>query len=297
MPEKISLLLPTRGRPTLVERLFASVSAMTSRRDRAEIILYIDEDDVASHALDSTDVKVVRIIGPRVSMGACNSACLSRAQGDIIILANDDMVIRTPGWDEKVAAMHAGYPDGIYLAYANDLFMSRRRATFPILSRRCCELLGDPYPSAYRGAFIDTHLYDLFKRLQHAGFDRIRYLDDVVFEHLHYRTGKADYDETYRRRGRFEDDFTFIGMAGARSRDAKRLLSAIRGEPVSAADRSAFVEYIPAGFFSAVRYFGRCFLFDPELPLSWRSFLFYTHVGRYLAGRGLFGPFVRLGGS
>lgn len=36
---------------------------------------------------------------------------------------------------------------------------------------------------------------------------------DVVFEHLHYRTGKAACDETYKRRGRFEDDPTFIAMA------------------------------------------------------------------------------------
>jgi hypothetical protein len=297
MNETISLLLPTRGRPALVRRLFESVAAMTARSERLEVILYVDEDDAGSHDLDSRDFKVVRIIGPRLSMGEYNSACLQRARGDILILANDDMVIRTRAWDDKVVAMHAGFADGIYLAYPNDLFKNSRLATFPILSRRCCEVLGDPYPSAYRGAFIDAHLFDLFKRLQHAGYDRIRYMQDVVFEHLHYRSGKAEYDETYRKRGRFEDDFTFIAMAQVRSRDAKRLLSAIRGEPLGAAERASCVEFVPTGIFSAVRYFGRRLLLDPELPLRWRSFLFYWYVGRYLAGRGLLGPFVRVGGS
>jgi hypothetical protein len=293
----ISLLLPTRGRPALVRRLFASMARMTARPERVEVILYVDEDDVGSHDLDSTDFRTVRIIGPRLSMGDYNSACLKQARGDIIILANDDMVIRTPGWDEKIAAMHARIADGVYLAYPNDLFKGSRLATFPILSRRCCDLLGEPYPSAYRGAFIDAHLLDAFKRLQRAGYDRIEYLGDVVFEHLHYRTGKAPYDETYRRRGRFGDDFTFIALCETRSRAARRLLSAIRGEAVPALERADCEAYVPTGVFTAVACFARRLLFDTELPLRWRGFLFYWFVGRYLAGRGLLGPFVRVGGS
>jgi len=292
----ISLLLPTRGRSKLVERLFASLAATTARRDRVEVIIYADEDDEESHRLDTPDVKVTRIIGPRLTMGGYNTACLRRSSGDIVILSNDDMVVRTPGWDDRIEAMHKGIVDGIYLSYVNDLFMSKRRATFPILSRRCCDLLGDPFPAAYRGAFIDTHLFDLFKRLQLAGFDRIKYLDDVVFEHLHYRTGKSEYDETYRKRGRFDDDFTFIGLASRRSRDSRRLLAAIQGRPILDAEQGFVEEYVPAGFVSALRYFASHLLLDKELPLGWRGFLFYTHVGRYLAARGLFGPLVRLGG-
>ncbi len=297
MNEVISLLLPTRGRPALVQRLLRSLAEMTARPERIEVVLYVDEDDAASHDLDSPDFKIVKIIGPRLSMGGYNTACLKRSSGGIIILANDDMVIRTTGWDDQIEAMHNGFPDGIYLSYVNDLFMSRRRATFPILSRRCCDLLGDPFLSVYRGAFIDTHLFDMFKRLQRMGYDRIKYLDDVVFEHLHYRTGKAEYDETYRKRGRFDDDFTFIGLASQRSRDSKRLLSAIRGQTVCDAEQRPGEEYVPAGIVSAVRYFANHLLLDKELPLRWRGFLFYTHVGRYLAARGLFGPFVRVGGS
>jgi len=36
--------------------------------------------------------------------------------------------------------------------------------------------------------------------MQRAGHDRIRYLEDVIFEHLHYRTGKVAVDETYTLR-------------------------------------------------------------------------------------------------
>ena len=185
----ISLLLPTRGRHTLVERLFKSIAETAAQPERVEVILYVDDDDTVSHHLDSKDFRVVRIIGPAMSMGGYNSACLEQACGDIVILVNDDMVISTPGWDNMIVEMDAGFTDKIYLAYGNDLFKKGGLCTFPILSRRTCELLVEPYPAAYRGAFIDVHLFDIFKRLQHAGFNRVRYLDDVVFEHLHYRTG------------------------------------------------------------------------------------------------------------
>lgn len=289
----ISLLLPTRGRPALVERLFKSIAETTAQPNRVEVILYVDDDDTGSHHLDSQDVHVVRIIGSAISMGGYNSACLDRARGDIIILVNDDMVIRTPGWDNMIAEMDAGYPDKIYLAYGNDLFKKRDFCTFPILSRRTCELLVEPYPVAYRGAFIDVHIFDIFKRLQHAGFCRIRYMGDVVFEHLHYRTGKAACDETYARRGRFGDDSTFIAMADARSIGAKRLLNALCGESLPPFQPVECKEYAPSGIASAVVYFSRQLLFDRELPLRWRSFLWYWFIGRYLAKRGLLRPFVK----
>jgi hypothetical protein len=161
------------------------------------------------------------------------------------------------------------------------------------LSRRTCEVLVEPYPQAYRGAFIDVHLFDIFKRLHHAGFDRIRYLDDVVFEHLHYRTGKAAYDETYQRRGRFADDPTFIAMATARSAGAHRLLNALRGEQLPGFQQIECREFESQGIPSAVKYFSRQLLFDKELPLRWRSYLWYWFIGRYLAGRGLLWPLIK----
>ena len=288
----ISFLLPTRGRPTLAERFFRSIAETASRPERVEVILYADEDDTGSHHLDSDAVSVVRIIGPKMSMGGYNSACMARAKGDILVLANDDMVIGTPGWDDKIANIDEKFVDKIYLAYCNDLF-KKRVCTFPILSRRTCELLVEPYPAAYRGAFIDTHLFDLFKRLQHSGFDRIRYLDDVLFKHLHFRTGNAALDETYLKRGRFEDDPTFIAMAAVRSMGAKRLLYVLRGERLPAFKPVECQEYVPTGVFNAVVYFARKLLFDNELPLRWRSYVWCRFTGRYLASHGFLRRFVR----
>lgn len=291
----ISLLMPTRGRPALVDRLIKSVVTQTIHLDQVEIILYVDEDDTGSHHLDSQDVRVVRIVGPAMSMGGYNSACLEQARGDIIILANDDMIIRTPGWDTKIFETVAKFPDKIYLAYGNDLFKKGNLCTFPILSRRTCELLVEPYPKEYQGAFIDYHLFDIFKRLQHAGFDRIYYMDEVVFEHLHYRTGKAPFDETYAKRGRFAGDPTFLALINSRKKSADRLLSILRGTQSQALynpERGA-IERVPETLFRAIAVFTRDLLFDRGLPLRWRYYLWVWFIGRYMAGRGMLRPFVR----
>jgi len=293
MAPLISILLPTRGRSTLVNRLFSSITETTSNLNQVEVVLYIDVDDAGSHELDSKDFRVVRIIGPALTMGGYNSACLKKARGDVVILANDDMVIHSPGWDDRIREMNAEFEDRIYLGYANDLFKKDRFCTFPIISRRTCELLSNPYPSVYRRAFIDSHLFDIFKRLQRAGFDRIRYCEELIFEHLHYRIGKASYDETYAnaQKERFADDSTFIALIAMRSAAANRLISAIKNESVlPSVDVNCQYE-APAGIPSAVRLFTRRFLLDGGLPFRWRLFLWYWFIGRYLAANGFLWPF------
>lgn len=289
----ISLLLPTRGRPALVERFFQSVVEMTAHPERVEVVLYIDEDDCGSHHLDCPGIRVTKIIGPRMTMGAYNTACLEKATGSIIMLVNDDMVIRTKGWDERIVALDGSFPDGIYLVYGNDLLKKSNMCTFPILSRRTCELLVEPYPKAYLGAFIDFHLLDIFKRLQHLGFDRIRYLDDVVFEHLHHRAGKAAIDDTYLKRGRFDDDSIFFAQSGVRRIGAKRLVGALQGVEALPSEKRNATKVMPTDFFGAAWYSTRELLFDQGLPLRWRSHVWAWFLARYLARKGLLRPFVR----
>jgi len=292
VPAVISLLLPTRGRPALAERFFRSVVEMSACPSVVEIILYVDDDDTESHRLDTQGVRVKKIFGPRRTMGEYNSQCLKRATGDIIILANDDLVIRTKGWDEQVRATHRSYPDGIYLAWGNDLFKGRKISTFPILSRRTCEILVEPYPRAYRGAFIDTHLFDIFKRVEKKAPGRVRYLHDVIFDHLHYRQGKSEMDETYSQRGRFDDDPTFLALVEARQAAAQRLLAVVAGEDVPEFEPTDCVEVSPKNLLAAMSFFSKQLLLDRGLPLRWRVWLWVNFLGRHMAARGWLRPFV-----
>jgi ABC-type polysaccharide/polyol phosphate transport system ATPase subunit len=281
MNARISLLLPTRGRAELLRRFLESVLARSERPDLVEVVVYADEDDPSSHGLQVEGLEVRTIVGPRASMGDYNTACLERSRGDIVVLGNDDVVIQTRGWDRKLREMHAAMRDRVYLAYPNDLFKGRGLSAFPILSRAACRLLGEPFPRAYRGAFIDYHLLDIFKRLERHGHPRLIYLEDVVFEHMHYRTGKGDFDEIYGKRDRFGDDDTFLRMRDERNAAARRLLVAIEGENARRAQAAAVAT--PPELLKVS-------LLDRELPAAWRLRLFLWFLARKLArlvlGRG-----------
>jgi hypothetical protein len=294
MTPSISLLLPSRCRPKLVERLFLSIVDTTANLANIEIILHLDEDDLDSHYIDSKQFRLVKIIENQDSMGAYNHACLSKSLGRIIVLINDDLVFKTHGWDEKIIAMDGQFSDKIYLAYTNDLFKSGW-CSFPILSRRTCNELIKPYPIEYKGAFIDTHLYDIFKRLQQKQHQRICYLADVVFEHLHYRAGKAPLDETYKKRGRFDDDEAFVQLSAIRQLSADRLAAIIEGKIVPPKiEFTKKVKYKPKTVIGAFTKLTRQFLLNRKIPLRWRFFLWYWFLGRYLAARGLLWPIVKI---
>ncbi len=283
-PPLISLLLPTRKRPARAQRFLQSVLETARYPEQVEIVLYADDDDPASHALACGGLDVVRIIGPQQSMGAYNSACLARARGDVIMLVNDDAVMRTHGWDEALLQLDAAIPDRIYLAYGDDQFKGRKLCTFPILSRRTCEVLLRPFHPAYRGAFIDYHLMDIFKRLEQSGPKRIFYLPAIVIEHLHYRAGKAAIDETYSARGRFDDDMLFAGLATVRAASLRLLANAIAGDATAPQTLPAFRPMgRPSSPFHAVWLFARIFLLDRELPKAWRIFLCWWFTARYMA--------------
>jgi hypothetical protein len=283
----ISLLLPTRGRPALARRFLDSVAEHTGDLADVEVVLYVDEDDVDSHTLGHDRVRVTRIIGPLASMGSYNTACLERSAGSIVMLVNDDVIIRTSGWDDHVRALDREYADRIYLGYPNDLFKRRQVSAFPILSRTTCDLLESPFPSEYRGGLIDYHLRDIFERLRKLDGRRIRYLPHVVFEHCHYRTGKNVFDETYRRRNRFGDDATFLALRSRRRALAARLAAAIAGRSPPelsgglADPDPTLVPGLPRAFW----FYGRAFLGDTGLPFLWRLWLFVWYCGRHVAGR------------
>jgi hypothetical protein len=295
MTKTISMLLPTRGRPDWVLRLFDSIQTHTTRLDLVEVVLCMDDDDISSHHLDSQAFQVKRIIGPRNTMGHYNSACLSEATGDIMVLSNDDMVIRTPGWDDRLRAVDNQYPDGIYMAYPNDLFKGAKLCTFPILPRRTCDLLVDPFPRIYKGAFIDYQLLDIFKRLQHQGHQRLHYIEDVVFEHLHFRTGKSTNDATYANRQRFGDDAAFFGMVHYRKTSANYLVASIEKRSNVPAPSAPAISDITTsiGVYSVLQLIIRRIITDHGLPYSWRGFLAYWFFGRTLVAQTYLMKFLR----
>ena len=285
----ISLLLPTRGRKDLVARLFESLYETTSDLSRVEVVMCVDDDDVDSLGMEFDRVFNVRkITGPRSTMGVYNTKCLEHSSGDIVILFNDDVVIRTRHWDRTIIDFDARHKDKIYLAYVNDLFKKEKVGSFPILSRKTCDALKTPFPTAYKGEHIDYHLFDIFQRLSMKGHDRIHYFEDVIFEHMHFSQGKASFDQTYLDRKKYADDEVFIAYSATRRLAADRLVAVIRGIPLPelpgsprmspAADTYAYMRNLYSSFIKD----------STSLPFLWRWRLFLWFAWRFQAKQGRF---------
>jgi hypothetical protein len=216
----LSLILPTRARAPLARQALDSIAATVHRPERLEVVLYVDLDDVGSHALDHPALPIVKLIRPRARMGAITQACYAAASGRYVMLFNDDVICRTPAWDAIVLARFETVADDVALVWGNDLFRGAELPSHPILSRTVCEIMGGVCPPSYRRDYIDTHIYDIFRTLRSLGHDRLAYLPDVVFEHMHVEAGKAAFDSTSVKLRKADDELTYIAWAEERQRAA-----------------------------------------------------------------------------
>jgi glycosyltransferase involved in cell wall biosynthesis len=183
MHPRLSFLVPTRGRPAQLARFLDSLAANTSDRESLEVVLVVDDDDPAS-AVTHGGLRVVHAAGPPGrTMGELNQAGYLAASGDFVMLLNDDVVVRTPGWDGRVRPWLDAFPDGVVLVHVNDTLMREHLCTFPLVSRAFCELAGGICPPEYQRYRIDDHIEDVFNLLAALGEKRTIYLPDVVFEH------------------------------------------------------------------------------------------------------------------
>ncbi len=256
-PVKFSLLLPTRGRPQLVARLFRSIVETARNVGEVEVVLAVDEDDEESRRITHDTLRVKTVVVPKgLAMGALNMACFEASAGRYVMLVNDDVVARSPGWDAAAEAAFARFEDEVALVHVNDLLFGERLCTFPMLSRRACLEVGGVCPTYYKRYGIDDHVFDTYNILAYLGHVRTVYLPEVVFEHENYERLGPEHDEARdklfvtadsrvyvpKREPMAEDSRRFYRTLGERKRDALRLAALIdarRRDPEEAARRQA----------------------------------------------------------
>ena len=224
----VSVILPTRKRKDLLLRFLDSLKDACAEPELVEIVLFIDNDDDSYDGLSFGFDNLNILRGPREGMGIASQKAIDISNGDIIFLANDDSVVETYGWDEAFRGVHMSYPDRIYLGSPNDMYKNEKVPVFPFFSRRLAKMLHPIIPD-YKGAFIDSHLQEIFISLEHLSECRTCFLDEVRFRHLHYRVTKEQPDQTYRERDRFGDDRKFIQLLHLRENHALQLSRIVLG--------------------------------------------------------------------
>lgn len=220
-----TFLLPTRNRIKGLSALLASIEAMTARLDDLEIILGIDEDDQPSRDFVWEGIKITKVIvAPGLTMGRLNQACYEASSGRYLMAMNDDVLLRTPRWDEKLRLALDAVRDEICLIHVNDLLFGQQLCCFPLVSRSFCEMAGGFCPEEYERYRIDDHIQDVFTLLGSLGHRRILYMPSIVFEHLNYVEGQKG-KRLYPLNGEIlaRDAARFTESLPARKRLAERL--------------------------------------------------------------------------
>lgn len=217
----ISLLLPTRKRPDSLRRMVESARATAT--NPPEIVCYVDNDDPETADLCESELFVKFIQGSRILLTDMWNKCLPLATGDIFGQLNDDVVFRTPGWDQQVEEAFRTVPDKILLAHGDDggNFYHGTFGPHSFVSRRWVEALGYFIAPFYSSDYGDTTLCDTADLI-----GRRKFLPFVI-EHLHLFYGKAGLDQTTQDR---LDNHWFDGvdqlyplLEFKRERDAEKL--------------------------------------------------------------------------
>lgn len=191
------VIVPSRGRPQAIREF---IDAFGNTRTVAELVVAVDDDDPLREeysAITGGPVFDHDTGGkPSTMVRALNAVAIHRAfltdPPFAIGFMGDDHRPRTVGWDK--AYLDALREMGTGIVYGDDLLQGENIPTQCAMTSDIVRALGYMCPPTF------THLYvDNFWKVLGNGADCLRYLPDVIIEHLHPHAGKADWDPNYLR--------------------------------------------------------------------------------------------------
>lgn len=188
------VLMPSRGRARQARE---AIEAFDQAKTLSDGLLIPVVDETEADDYQGSDV--IRV-GPHASgqgMGPALNAAVEHVLGfypeaTVIGFQGDDHRMRTPGFDERIVVANAQMDGG--LVYGNDLIRGEELPSAVFMDARVARALGWMALPGARHLYLDDTWRELGKRMR-----RLRYLPDVIVEHLHPLVGKADWDEGYAR--------------------------------------------------------------------------------------------------
>lgn len=154
----ISILIPERGRPAMLQRLLRSLRRLDCGAPDYEILVAIDEDDpTREEAAAVCDIEEAgEFIWPRpITLGVKLNMLAAEAAGDVLVFLGNDMVMETEGWPAKIQAAADALPNGIGVPFLNST-LSPGEPTYPVITRKMMEAVGYFMNPAFPYWFVDT---------------------------------------------------------------------------------------------------------------------------------------------
>ena len=201
---KISILTPSRSRPSRLKTFILSVFKTSFLPERLEFLNYIDDDDPDIQLYKETEEEIRKISHNKIvfknfyqkpmSVSRSWNILASNCTGDIMIMGNDDLIYQTQNWDKILIEETRKFKDEIYLMWFDDGVKKHNHANFPIISRKWYETLGYFTPGCFNFGFNDTWLFELGLNVKRA-----HYIDTVKISHNTFKQDKTLWDSTYAR--------------------------------------------------------------------------------------------------
>lgn len=192
----LTIFVPSRARPDNAQDLRESFSRTCTAN--TQVVFVLDADDPVLYDYFSMAATGLYIVSTtrRGMTQPLNKAFVAYHEayqlGYAVGFMGDDHRPRTTGWDARYidAILNMG---GVGFVYGDDLFQHERIPTQVAMSTNIPVALGGMVPDQLHHLYVDNYW-----KLLGEGIGRIKYLPDVVVEHMHYLNGKSAEDATYQ---------------------------------------------------------------------------------------------------
>jgi len=195
MIEKIAVLCPTRDRFEMTKQVYQSW--LDTHTKLSDFYIAIDNDQEEMYKDFPIDPAFV-IVAPKGRKGmvdTTNFAALDLSgHYTSVMFVGTDHYFRTYGWDFIFYNVLMKDLKGTGFVYGNDLLQGERLPTECLISSDIIRTLGYMCPPCMQHLFVD----DAWKTLGNS-IGRIKYVSNVIIEHMHYSLGKNARDESYQQ--------------------------------------------------------------------------------------------------
>lgn len=188
------VIVPTRGRP---HNASALKQAFMDTQADVDLIFVLDFDDPTLEEYINLPIDILTYDREGKGMATPLNkaarellACCPDDGYKYFAFMGDDHRPRTERWDTTIAAHLADLGTGI--VYGNDLLQGANLPTAVFMTRDIVEALDGMVPPTMKHLYLD----DFWLHLGHS-IKAIRYLENVIIEHLHPIAGKAAMDAGY----------------------------------------------------------------------------------------------------
>ena len=193
MNNKMIVLVPTRGRPQNAIDLLEQHKLHSKVSD---IIFIVDDNDPQAGEYFEALGHFYMWKVPNESRGMAKplnyvaSALAKENKYEFFCFLGDDHRPRTDAWDERLIQAGKTPPA---IVYGNDLLQGDRLPTMVVMSAEIVTALDGMVPPGMRHLYLDNFWKKLGEDL-----GSLKYVHDVIVEHMHPLAGKSQWDEGYR---------------------------------------------------------------------------------------------------